>query len=656
MSGCGCGGSAGCSGGCGGHTAPSAAIGTYSRPRFFAGQLLTEEDLQSLSDYVAAKDRLHNRYLFGEGVACGLEVRCHQGGEIVVGSGYALDCCGNDIVVPCDVVVDVNELIGQMPHEGICADPCPPPEEPQSGGAGAATDTGSTRPAATPAAPPSRDRDTRDDRASCRRYHLVIEYAEVDVEPLMPYSTGEAWESSQCETSRIREGYRFALRCEAPDGGRQNIWDRFEDCLGGLAEVRKQLNLLRRAAPVAERIQLGAPCSTEGEGEVPEGLDAQFAALEEALGSVTDEAGFRTWLDDLTSLAAVWIAAATDEAHVADAAAALGNFVTVVGAATDHADEHRDRLDDISRAVLDALSEQATSQRYTVVGDSETTGEPLEATYDDRLLGQCQPASDTLRRLVAASLRQVHEWLLCRAERPPATSCDLRTRLSTLDIDPASGSSIAYAASYLQNATRQFLLDCFCSAFNPPCPTCDDPAVALATVCVRDCGVVEVCNAVRHHLLTGPNVEYWLPPIEMLRSLLERLCCDASLIVRHERPCVQDPCRADIFGALGRGNALSGIGLDTDVIQRSVQHYAGQALRHMDAGRWRTIFAGDNGAPRAARSAVESEPTVTGTPAGRLEATEPAPVKAATAKASAKAAPAKASGKRSGRRSSERGR
>ena len=46
------------------------------RPRFFAGQLLTEDDLNRLDHYIVAKNRLHNRYLFGTGVACGLEVVC----------------------------------------------------------------------------------------------------------------------------------------------------------------------------------------------------------------------------------------------------------------------------------------------------------------------------------------------------------------------------------------------------------------------------------------------------------------------------------------------------------------------------------------------------------------------------------------------------
>jgi hypothetical protein len=46
------------------------------RPRFFAGQMLTEDDLNRLDHYIQAKNRLHNRHLHGWGVSCGLEVVC----------------------------------------------------------------------------------------------------------------------------------------------------------------------------------------------------------------------------------------------------------------------------------------------------------------------------------------------------------------------------------------------------------------------------------------------------------------------------------------------------------------------------------------------------------------------------------------------------
>ncbi|HKP51312.1 MAG TPA: hypothetical protein VJ183_01525 [Chloroflexia bacterium] len=82
------------------------------RPRFFAGQLLTEEDLNRLDHYVVEKNKLHNRYLHGWGVVCGLEVVCHPcDDKVIVRPGYALSPCGEDIVVCNEVTVAVCDLI-----------------------------------------------------------------------------------------------------------------------------------------------------------------------------------------------------------------------------------------------------------------------------------------------------------------------------------------------------------------------------------------------------------------------------------------------------------------------------------------------------------------------------------------------------------------
>ncbi len=83
------------------------------RPRFFAGQLLSEQDLNRLEDYILAKNRLHNRYLVGRGVVCGLQVACGPCGanDVTVSSGYAIDTCGNDIIVCSTDTVDICSLI-----------------------------------------------------------------------------------------------------------------------------------------------------------------------------------------------------------------------------------------------------------------------------------------------------------------------------------------------------------------------------------------------------------------------------------------------------------------------------------------------------------------------------------------------------------------
>jgi hypothetical protein len=107
------------------------------RPRFFPGQLLTDRELNGLEQYVVDKNRLHNRYLHGWGVACGLEVTCDgcDSGHVVVRSGYAVAPCGDDIVLCADQSVDVCALINSCePKRSDCNDPYDQPPRDCAGG------------------------------------------------------------------------------------------------------------------------------------------------------------------------------------------------------------------------------------------------------------------------------------------------------------------------------------------------------------------------------------------------------------------------------------------------------------------------------------------------------------------------------------------
>lgn len=98
------------------------------RPRFFAGQLLTEEELNQLDHYIVAKNRLQNRYLHGWGVVCGLDVVCDDCTTgVLVKPGYALSPCGDDIVVCKDSPVDVCSLVQvcQKRNRQACDDMSP---------------------------------------------------------------------------------------------------------------------------------------------------------------------------------------------------------------------------------------------------------------------------------------------------------------------------------------------------------------------------------------------------------------------------------------------------------------------------------------------------------------------------------------------------
>jgi len=82
------------------------------RTRYFSGQLLTEADLNNEQSYWLAKSRLHNRFLHGSGVVCGMQVVCGDcDGWVTVKPGYALDPCGNDIIVCSDCAFNVIKAI-----------------------------------------------------------------------------------------------------------------------------------------------------------------------------------------------------------------------------------------------------------------------------------------------------------------------------------------------------------------------------------------------------------------------------------------------------------------------------------------------------------------------------------------------------------------
>ena len=69
------------------------------RLRYVLGQLLTAESLELEQNYFREKLKRHNRTLHGFGIVSGLKVKV-QSGQIIVAPGLALDCEGNELVVP----------------------------------------------------------------------------------------------------------------------------------------------------------------------------------------------------------------------------------------------------------------------------------------------------------------------------------------------------------------------------------------------------------------------------------------------------------------------------------------------------------------------------------------------------------------------------
>lgn len=85
------------------------AAGGCVRPHYFNGMFITAEDLETHLRYGRLKQQLQNRAM-GEGVVWGLNVGL-DGSRVAVGTGYGVDCCGNDLTVATCYRVDIASLL-----------------------------------------------------------------------------------------------------------------------------------------------------------------------------------------------------------------------------------------------------------------------------------------------------------------------------------------------------------------------------------------------------------------------------------------------------------------------------------------------------------------------------------------------------------------
>jgi hypothetical protein len=153
--------------------APGAIPGGLARTRFFDGMFLTQADLENEQRYWRMKRRLTNRAL-GTGIVWGLRLAWDaKQARFVLSPGYALDCCGNDLVVEGTRETTARELWER-------ADPAvraPDPRNPQVS----------------------------------RRAGVVLQYVECAEDARPVHRDACAGPTSDCETSRIRETARLVL-------------------------------------------------------------------------------------------------------------------------------------------------------------------------------------------------------------------------------------------------------------------------------------------------------------------------------------------------------------------------------------------------------------------------------------------------------------
>ena len=162
-----------------------------TQPRFFGGQLLADTDLNQLLTWSKDKFRL-SRFRHGWGVVCGLEVQCDSGSQAVrVSPGYALDCCGRDILVCEDTTISLDEACSTIPE------PCAIPEKSTRGRDAEQGETISFFGCPIP-------------KIELHEKILTVRYQEVDsdFETALGYKASDG--TADCQPSRTRESSTLA--------------------------------------------------------------------------------------------------------------------------------------------------------------------------------------------------------------------------------------------------------------------------------------------------------------------------------------------------------------------------------------------------------------------------------------------------------------
>lgn len=153
------------------------------RPRYYARQLVTPDDMTLEQEYFRAKLRRHNRYLHGWGVVCGAEVvPATQPFKAIVRSGYILGPYGDEIYIAADQCIDVTKkCTPEQPASDECLEAPPPP----------------------PA-----DNEPR---------YIAIRYVENKTRLIRVPMGGCGCEENTCEYSRLMDGYEICVIDYCPD-------------------------------------------------------------------------------------------------------------------------------------------------------------------------------------------------------------------------------------------------------------------------------------------------------------------------------------------------------------------------------------------------------------------------------------------------------
>ena len=192
--------------------------GFLEHPRYFPRQMITPVELTLEHDYQRDKMRRHNRLLHGWGVVCGAKVCPIPTGEktkdgstefepwkVRVEPGYILGPYGDEIIIDCARVFDVRtkgvlattgEACGEV-LDPWCAEvhtKCPP---------------------------------------EC--VYIAVRYQEVRCRPVRVQPIGCGCDDTQCEYSRLRDGYEITALLDCPPSHKGSpsipyLWPPVHEC------------------------------------------------------------------------------------------------------------------------------------------------------------------------------------------------------------------------------------------------------------------------------------------------------------------------------------------------------------------------------------------------------------------------------------------
>jgi hypothetical protein len=165
------------------------------RPRYYARQLITDEVMRLEQSYFLDRMRRHNRLLHGWGVVCGAQVCAipQTGGgykpwDVVVRPGYILGPAGHEIILDCDRTFDLRT----RGISGVTGEPCIEQTDPWCS-------------------------QVFVQRAPSEPLYVAVKYKECMTRPVRVQPVGCGCDETQCEFSRLRDGYEIGVLTCCPE-------------------------------------------------------------------------------------------------------------------------------------------------------------------------------------------------------------------------------------------------------------------------------------------------------------------------------------------------------------------------------------------------------------------------------------------------------